>query len=153
MGRRSSIEAMDAHEWLQRRTIGRHTAATMVLFTKAYSLISQYRCKDCITLLNLMPACHYNSGWVQNILGKAHFNLSDYSAAVVALKEVIRLEPYHTRGTELLSTALWHLKRDKELCSLANQVCSHILVLADIKIHKIWCWIYIKLQSWCVCDQ
>ena len=33
-----------------------------------------------------------------------------------------RLEPFRAEGTETLSTALWHLKKDTELCSLATQV-------------------------------
>ena len=35
---------------------------------------------------------------------------------------MLRLEPFRVRGTEILSTTLWHLKREKELCALAQQV-------------------------------
>lgn len=35
---------------------------------------------------------------------------------------MLRLEPFRAEGTETLSTALWHLKKEKELCSLATQV-------------------------------
>lgn len=35
---------------------------------------------------------------------------------------MLRLEPFRVNGTELLSTCLWHLKKDQELCSLAQQV-------------------------------
>jgi hypothetical protein len=36
--------------------------------------------------------------------------------------QMLRLEPFRAEGTETLSTALWHLKKEKELCSLATQV-------------------------------
>ena len=85
-------------------------------------------------------------------MGKAHFELNDYKvckvtfhsrwlkashalvrttafiivdqSAQLALREMLRLEPFRVRGTEILSTTLWHLKREKELCALAQQVRS-----------------------------
>lgn len=48
---------------------------------------------------------------------------------------MLRLEPFRVTGTELLSTCLWHLKKDKELCSLAQQV---------IEMDKF------SPESWCV---
>jgi anaphase-promoting complex subunit 3 len=48
---------------------------------------------------------------------------------------MLRLEPFRVAGTEILSTALWHLKRDKELCALAQQV---------VEIDKM------SPESWCV---
>lgn len=46
----------------------------------------------------------------------------------------MRLEPYRVKGTEILSTTLWHLRRDKELSSLAQQV-----VLIDKFCPEAWC--------------
>jgi anaphase-promoting complex subunit 3 len=48
--------------------------------------------------------------------------MNDHKAAVLALREMLRLEPFRVKGTEILSTSLWHLKKDKELCSLAQQI-------------------------------
>jgi len=48
--------------------------------------------------------------------------VNEYKPAVLALREMLRLEPFRVKGTETLSTALWHLKKDKELCALAQQV-------------------------------
>ena len=69
------------------------------------------------------------------MLGKAYCEMNDYKSALLSLKEMIRLEPFRVKGTETLSTALWHLKKDKELCSLAQQV---------IDIDKF------SPESWCV---
>lgn len=102
----------------------RFLAALLTAFGKAYQLLCQYKGEECIRLLHLLPRKHYSSGWVQHAVGKAYFEMSDYKAAQLALREMLRLEPFRVKGTEILSTALWHLKRDKELCSLAQQVMS-----------------------------
>ena len=59
---------------------------------------------------------------VQEVLGKAMIEGGDYRGGAAALKEMQRLEPFRLSGVETLSTALWHLKKDKELCALAHQV-------------------------------
>lgn len=92
------------------------------MFGHAYRLLCAFKCMDCIRHLQQLPRRHYSSGWVQHALGKAYFELNDYKASQLALREMLRLEPFRVAGTEILSTALWHLKRDKELCSLAQQV-------------------------------
>jgi anaphase-promoting complex subunit 3 len=102
----------------------------LTAFGKAYQLLCQYKVDECIRLLNLLPRRHYSSGWVQHAVGKAYFELGDYKAAQLALREMLRLEPFRVKGTEILSTALWHLKRDKELCSLAQQVMFRYIIYA-----------------------
>ena len=47
---------------------------------------------------------------------------------------MLRLEPFRAEGTETLSTALWHLKKDKELCSLATQVANKICLKIDVNL-------------------
>ena len=54
----------------------------------------------------------------------------------VALNVVHDSEGPHTSKAHLLKA---HTKDSKD------EVCN--LVLADIKIHKIWCWIYIKFMN------
>ncbi len=35
---------------------------------------------------------------------------------------MLKVEPFRLTGMEILSTALWHLRRDKDLAALAMQV-------------------------------
>jgi anaphase-promoting complex subunit 3 len=56
------------------------------------------------------------------MIGKAYYELNEYKPAVLALREMLKLEPFRVQGLDTLSTALWHLKKDKELCALAQQV-------------------------------
>jgi anaphase-promoting complex subunit 3 len=51
-----------------------------------------------------------------------------------SLREMLRLEPHRVRGLEILSTALWHLKRDTDLASLAQQS-----VEVDRLCPEVWC--------------
>jgi len=68
------------------------------------------------------------------MLGKAYCEMNEYKPALLCLREMVRLEPFRVKGTETLSTALWHLKKDKELCSLAQQV-----VEVDKMAPEVWC--------------
>jgi anaphase-promoting complex subunit 3 len=52
----------------------------------------------------------------------------------LALKEMLRLEPFRLDGIEILSTALWHLKKEKDLSALAQQV-----VEIDKLSPQVWC--------------
>ena len=67
-------------------------------------------------------------------MGKAYFEAADYKPALLALKEMLTLEPYRIKGVDILSTTLWHLKRDKELCALAQRV-----VEVDKMAPEVWC--------------
>jgi anaphase-promoting complex subunit 3 len=59
--------------------------------------------------------------------GKAYFELCDYKLSLSVLKDMLKIEPYRTKGVETLSTVLWHLKKDKELSALAQQVKTSFL--------------------------
>jgi anaphase-promoting complex subunit 3 len=50
------------------------------------------------------------------------------------MREMLRLEPFRLRGLEILSTALWHLKKDNDVASLAQQ-CVEIDRLSP----EVWC--------------
>ncbi|KAH8054423.1 hypothetical protein JL720_14443 [Aureococcus anophagefferens] len=67
-----------------------------------------------------LGAALLRAGWVQHHVGKVHFEAADYEAAVRSLRTMRRVEPHRMAGLELLSTALWHLKDDVELCYLAR---------------------------------
>ena len=109
-------------------------AALIVSFSRAYELLYVYECRECVQLLHCLPRHHFSSGLVQHMLGKAYFEMAEYKPALLALKEMMTLEPFRVKGTEILSTTLWHLKRDKELCSLAQQV-----VEVDKMSPEAWC--------------
>jgi anaphase-promoting complex subunit 3 len=57
-----------------------------------------------------------------------------FQAAQLALQEMLRLEPFRVKGTEILSTTLWHLNREKQLCALAQQVAE-----IDKMSPETWC--------------
>ena len=81
-----------------------------------------------------MPARHFETGWVQHAVGRVHFEAADYDAAVDALRAMQRHEPHRLEGVELLSTALWHLKDEVELCYVARRA-----VDADPRSPEAWC--------------
>lgn len=94
----------------------------MLIFSSAYKYVNLYHCQDCINMLKLLPKNHFLSGFVYQIIGRAYYEMCDYKAALLSLKEMLRFEPFRVKGTEILSTVLWHLKKEKELCTLAQQV-------------------------------
>ena len=109
-------------------------AALTTSFAGALIALNSYRCRECIEILHSLPKQHFRSGWVQSTLGKAYFEMCEYKPALLALKEMIRLEPFRIKGIDILSTTLWHLRKDKELCSLAQQV-----VEVDKMSPETWC--------------
>jgi tetratricopeptide (TPR) repeat protein len=111
----------------------RYLAALLTTMAASYQLAGLYRCRECVRLLHRLPLAHFQSAWVQHLLGRAYCECNDYKPSLLALKEMLRLEPFRLNGTELLSTVLWHLKRDKDLCALAQQV-------ADVDNLSPECW-------------
>ena len=108
--------------------------SVLTIFASAHQLLCFFRCRDAIKLLHRLPARHFRSAHVQHLLGRAHYEINEYAPALLALKEMMRLEPFRIQGTETLSTVLWHLKKDKELCALAQQV-----VEVDRMSAEAWC--------------
>jgi hypothetical protein len=96
--------------------------ALLTVFVAAEQLLAQFKCGECIDVLHKLPLNHFRSGHVYQYIGKAFLELTDYRACLVAMKEMLRVEPYRVLGTETMSTALWHLKLEKELCALGQQV-------------------------------
>jgi hypothetical protein len=96
--------------------------AIISTFARALQLLNNYYCVECIEALRLLPETHYQSGLVSQIIGKACVEMNEYKGAVIAFREMRRLEPYRMQGLELFSSALWHLREDKELSTLAQQV-------------------------------
>lgn len=113
----------------------RDVARLLSVMAEAYQHLCAFRCRDCVSLLRAaLPPRHLRSGWAQLVLGRAFNDMCDYRAALLSLKEMLRLEPFRVAGVEVLSTVLWHLKKDKELSVLAQQV-----VEVDKLAPETWC--------------
>lgn len=88
----------------------------------AYKNLCQFRCKEALIVFRQLPISQYHTGWVQHQIGKAHFEMADYSNAKKSFEMMQSLEPHRVKGLELFSTTLWHLKQEVELCYLAQKV-------------------------------
>ncbi|KAL3785176.1 hypothetical protein ACHAW5_011201 [Stephanodiscus triporus] len=86
-----------------------------------YKFLCQYRSRDALVLFRTLPIEQINTGWVQHQIGKAYFEMSDYQNAHRALQIMRRVEPHRIKGLDILSTALWQLKKEVELSDLAQQ--------------------------------
>ncbi len=47
---------------------------------------------------------------------------------------MLKVEPFRLTGMEILSTALWHLRRDKDLAALAMQVIAVVIAVVFIRL-------------------
>ena len=94
------------------------------IFVKAACSLQCYQSQACVSHLHSLPRAHFHSGLVQGMLGRCYCEQGEYKSCVLALKAMVRAERHRVQGLEILSTAYWHLKRDKELCSLAQHVCT-----------------------------
>lgn len=45
---------------------------------RGYLALCSYNCREAISILNQLPAHHYNTGWVLGQIGRAHFELAEY---------------------------------------------------------------------------
>lgn len=103
-------------------------------YSRALQQLYNYYCLECIETLETLPSRHFRSGLSSHIIGKAYTEMNEYNGAVVAFREMIRLEPFRTQGLETLSAALWHLREDKALSALAQQA-----VDVDKYSPEAWC--------------
>lgn len=101
---------------------------------KAYLHLAHYNCRKAIELFSNLSPNQLNTGWVLCSLGRAHFELGEYQQAVQLFSEVRRLEPHRLEGLELYSTALWHLQREVELSTLAQDLTEF-----DKESPETWC--------------
>ena len=108
----------------------------LVTFARAYQMLCLYCCRAAIDeLQRCLPERHFRSGLASQWVGKAYYEMNEYKSAMMAFREMLRVEPYRLCGLETLSTALWHLKREKELSSLAQRA---------VEIDKL------SPETWCV---
>jgi len=103
-------------------------------FARAYQLLCMYCCHQSMEVLQTLPAAHFASALANQWIGKAYYEMNAYKPAILAYREMLKAEPYRLQGMETLSTALWHLRRDKELSALAQRV-----VEVDRLAPETWC--------------
>ncbi|CAM9993813.1 unnamed protein product, partial [Phaeothamnion confervicola] len=82
--------------------------------------LAHYRSRKCVETLHRLQPRQFNTGWVQCAIGRALFEAGDYAGAKQAFQLMMQWEPHRMEGLEVLSTVLWHLHDDVELCYLAQ---------------------------------
>ncbi|KAL3673595.1 hypothetical protein V7S43_001297 [Phytophthora oleae] len=90
-------------------------------FGSIYQKMSAYKCREALEMLERLPHSQRASGWAQQQIGRAHFEMADYMRAQEVFCALHRAEPYRMEGLDLYSTTLWHLKKEVELSYLAQQ--------------------------------
>ncbi|KAF1380282.1 hypothetical protein PFLUV_G00185210, partial [Perca fluviatilis] len=83
---------------------------------RGYQALCSYNCREAINILTSLPPQHYNTGWVLTHIGRAYFELAEYTQAERLFSEVRRIESYRVEGMEIYSTTLWHLRRRRPVC-------------------------------------
>ncbi|CAJ1947310.1 unnamed protein product [Sphenostylis stenocarpa] len=101
---------------------------------EGYRLSCQYRSQDALDTYLKLPQKHYNTGWVLSQVGKAYFELVDYSEADRAFSLARQITPYSLEGMDIHSTVLYHLKEDMKLSYLAQE-----LISTDRLAPESWC--------------
>ena len=114
--------------------VARGLSDTLQHMGRALQLVSQYRCDDAIACLSALPAAQRRSAWAQQQLGRCFFEKGMYADCVTHFEKMQSAAPHRLDGVELLSTALWHLKREVELCFLAQRVRA-----VDRAAPQVWC--------------
>ncbi|CAE7701897.1 CDC27 [Symbiodinium sp. CCMP2456] len=94
-----------------------------------------FNCQQAVDELSSLPKRHYETGYVLDLVGLSHFESADYKKSELAYNQAWRVEPHRVEGLEYYSSALWHLRRDVELCRLAQQCLQ---------------WDRLRPQVWCV---
>jgi len=82
--------------------------------------LCMYRSREALQIFHQLPHEQYRTGWVLHQVGRAYFEMADYQNAKRALETMQNVEPHRLKGLEVLSTALWHLKKEVELSHLAQ---------------------------------
>lgn len=100
----------------------------------AYRLLCSYHSKESIQIFQTLSFPQFNTGWVQHQVGKAYFEIADYKNAQRSLENMQSVEPHRMQGLEVLSTTLWHLKKEVELSHLAQRAVDF-----DRSSPEAWC--------------
>ncbi|KAF0719482.1 Aste57867_1018 [Aphanomyces stellatus] len=119
-----------------RRVLIRHKDVLHLLNSlgTAYQHLCLYQCPEALDLFHELPMQHLNSSWVQHQIARAYFEMAQYPLAAEVFQGIREREPQRLAGLSMYSTTLWHLKREVDLCYLAQQVTDF-----DKRSSEAWC--------------
>lgn len=112
----------------------KHILELLCIMGVAQLHLGQFRSKEAIELFNRLPQNQFRSGYVMHQVGRAYFEMADYQNSIRYLQLMEKLEPHRMQGLEVLSTALWQMKREVELSYLAQRVTDF-----DRRSAEVWC--------------
>lgn len=98
--------------------------ALLQMLGEGYRLLSLFRCREAVDTFARLPTNHYQTGWVLTAVGRAFFEMVDYTSSAQAFQLARQVDPYRLKGLEQYSTVLWHMKREEELSHLAQEAVS-----------------------------
>ncbi|KAH8963977.1 hypothetical protein BDL97_04G039700 [Sphagnum fallax] len=96
--------------------------------------LCMFRCQEAMQAFSKLQQQQYETGWVLCQVGRAYFEMVDYPEAERAYSSARRVSPHHLEGTDMYSTALYHMKKDVELSYLAQET-----VAMDRLSPQAWC--------------
>jgi anaphase-promoting complex subunit 3 len=64
-------------------------------------------CKEALQMFHLLPPQQFASAWVQQHVGKAHFEMADYANALDAFQAMHRSEPHRLEVMLVLVGGGW----------------------------------------------
>ncbi|ODO09833.1 hypothetical protein I350_02052 [Cryptococcus amylolentus CBS 6273] len=91
---------------------------------KAYRSLSMYQCEQALKDIDLLPNELKTSAWALDILGRAFYEMANYTMARQAFAFLQQLEPYRLQSMEQYSTLLWHLDDLPMLSHLSQTLIS-----------------------------
>uniref|UniRef100_A0A8D0CWA1 Cell division cycle protein 27 homolog n=1 Tax=Sander lucioperca TaxID=283035 RepID=A0A8D0CWA1_SANLU len=124
-------------QYQRARNIKKKAYSVMALLRelgRGYQALCSYNCREAINILTSLPPQHYNTGWVLTHIGRAYFELAEYTQAERLFSEVRRIESYRVEGMEIYSTTLWHLQKDVALSALSKDLTD-----MDKNCPEAWC--------------
>lgn len=89
---------------------------------EAFRLLCRYDCFEAVEAFKQLPPEQYNTGWVLVNVGRAYFEMIEYSKARDVFDQVRLIEPQRLQGMEVFSTTLWHLRRETDLSFLGQEL-------------------------------
>ncbi|KAH8107198.1 protein prenylyltransferase [Cristinia sonorae] len=115
----------DIPEEVYERAMAEYTVYKLTrTFAIATKALSVYDCRTCLEVLDELPGAQQRSASVMAMVGKAHYELGEYTSAQRAFEAARNLEPYRVWDMEVYSTLLWHLRRSVQLTFLAQELLS-----------------------------
>lgn len=89
---------------------------------EAYKSLAFLDCRNAIKLFQEIPIRQFNSPWVQTMIARAHYELSQFEPASKIFADIRKHYPNRTEGMDIYSTCLWHLQREAQLSALAQEL-------------------------------